>query len=338
MIAPVRLTAWSFSAEWGRVRSIRSKTPCTIPRGDVIRLLRGVLEARTSGLVDEFDGRPVPRATKTGGAAAPTTAAPGAPRSGQSAPPEKLFVLPLKHVRVVEREASPRSSTLLRSYVFRRCQRVAKPGVPTLGGELLRQPRSLCRELAARRGGLNAADQRHAASRAEIRWSSPTREANSLTRPRQQGRPTTSSPPVVEQLDVRPLRSARRSPHAWKWARPFAPSPGRGRHPRDSPSQHRARRSWPDRWARQGSARFVLLSVLGIGGKDLAVNVELSASRGEGAHPRPARVAHGKGKQPAGDHITVSSQRPSFVQLQQSLPTEGTVSNQVVQYKDVGAS
>jgi general secretion pathway protein D len=80
-----------------------------------------------------------------------------------------------------------------------------------------------------------------------------------------------------------------------------------------------------------GLGDFVL-SVMGIGGKDLTANVELSAARGE-THILSRPVLLTENNQQA--TITVGSQRP-FVQLQQQLPTEGTVSNQVVQYKDVG--
>lgn len=74
------------------------------------------------------------------------------------------------------------------------------------------------------------------------------------------------------------------------------------------------------------------LRVMGLGGLDLASTLRLAAGRGNvRILTRPVVLA--TNNQSA--EIVVGSQRP-FVQVQRALPTDGATRDQIVQYKDVG--
>jgi general secretion pathway protein D len=80
-----------------------------------------------------------------------------------------------------------------------------------------------------------------------------------------------------------------------------------------------------------GVGDFVL-KVMGIGGVDIEATLSAAASRGDARIiSRPVLLA--ANNEPA--EINVGSQRP-FVQVSRVLPTDNTARDQVVQYKDVG--
>ena len=295
------------------------ETPHPIPRGDVIRLLRGVLESQNFELVDDSTAGLYRARPKQAARTAPTTAAPSAPqRSG--APPE-LFVLPLKHVRAVDVAAT--INTLYGRTSFAGAN--SRQTVPTLGDELRANlvPMS---GAAAAPGGLNAADKGTGLT-GEIMIVADEKANSLLVRANKTDYDFIAT--VVEQLDVRPLQVLievliveveRDHSLTLNVDGTLATTP-----------VSKGTTQLAGSMGTSGLGEFVL-SVMGIGGKDLTANVELSAERGE-THILSRPVLLTENNQQA--TITVGSQRP-FVQLQQSLPTEGTVSNQVVQYKDVG--
>ncbi len=295
------------------------ETPHPVPRGDVIRLLRGVLESQNFELVDDstaglYRARPKQAARTTSMAAAPSTPQ----RSGL---PQELFVLPLKHVRAVDVAAT--INTLYGHASFAGAN--SRQNVPTLGDEL-RANLVPAAGAPAVPGGANAAD--HAGGlTGEIMIVADDKANSLLVRSNKTDYDFIAT--VVEQLDVRPLQvlievliAEVERDHSLTLNVDGTLGPttiGKG-------STQASGSLGPP-----GLGDFVL-SVMGIGGASLTTNVELSAERGETRIlSRPVLLTENNQEAT----ISVGSQRP-FVQLQQSLPTEGTVSNQVVQYKDVG--
>jgi general secretion pathway protein D len=295
------------------------ETPHPVPRADVIRLLRGVLESQNFELVDDstaglYRARPK-QAARTG----PSTVAPNTPQ--RQGAPQELFVLPLKHVRAVD--VAGTVNTLYGRSAFAGAN--SHPTVPTLGDEL-RSNLVPMSGAAATPGGLNGAD-RGAGLTGEIMIVADEKTNSLLVRANKADYDFIAT--VVDQLDVRPLQvlievlivEVERS-HSLTLNVDGTLG---------TTSVSKGMTQLAGSMGTAGLGDFVL-SVMGIGGKDLTANVELSAERGE-THILSRPVLLTENNQQA--TITVGSQRP-FVQLQQQLPTEGTVSNQVVQYKDVG--
>lgn len=295
------------------------ETPRPIPREDVIRLLRGVLESQNFELVDDstaglYRARPK-QVTRNAPPVAPPSAA---QRSGA---PQELFVLPLKHVRAVD--VAGTINTLYGHASFAGAN--SRPTVPTLGDELRSNLVPMSGAVAAP-GGLNAADK-GAGLTGEIMIVADEKANSLLVRANKADYDFIAT--VVEQLDVRPLQvlievlivEVERN-HALTLNVDGTLG---------TTSISKGTTQIAGTMGPPGLGDFAL-SVMGIGGKDLTANVELSAEHGETRIlSRPVVLTENNQEAT----ITVGSQRP-FVQLQQALPTEGTVSNQVVQYKDVG--
>jgi general secretion pathway protein D len=295
------------------------ETPRPIPRSDVIRLLRGVLESQNFELIDDsaaalYRARPK-QATRT----VPVPAAPSVPQ--RPGAPQELFVLPLKHVRAVDVAAT--INTLYGRSSFAGAN--SRPNVPTLGDEL-RSNLVPMAGAAAAPSGVNAADKGTGLT-GEIMIVADEKANSLLVRANKADYDFIAT--VVEQLDVRPLQvlievlivEVERS-HSLTLNVDGTLG---------TTSVSKGTTQLGGSLGPPGLGDFAL-SVMGIGGKDLTANVELSAEHGESRIlSRPVVLTENNQEAT----ITVGSQRP-FVQFQQSLPTEGTVSNQVVQYKDVG--
>jgi general secretion pathway protein D len=240
------------------------------------------------------------------------------PRPGA---PQELFVLPLKHVRAVD--VAGTINTLYGHSSFAGSN--SHPNVPTLGGELRANLVPMAGAGAQPVGASGA--ERAGGLTGEIMIVADEKANSLLVRANKADYDFIAA--VVEQLDVRPLQVlievlivevARNHSLTLNVDGVLGTT-----------SVSKGTTQLAGAFGTPGLGDFAL-SVMGIGGKDLTENVELSAEHGETRIlSRPVLLTENNQEAT----ITVGSQRP-FVQLQQALPTEGTVSNQVVQYKDVG--
>jgi type II secretory pathway component GspD/PulD (secretin) len=294
------------------------ETPRPVPRGDVIRLLRGILESQNFELIDDsasalYHARPR-QATRPAAPAAPTAAQ----RQGAA---QELFVLPLKHARAVDVAATV--NTLYGRSSFAGAN--SRQTVPTLGEELRANLVPLS-GAPATPAGMNEATRPNGLT-GEIMIVSDEKANTLLVRANRADYDFIAG--VVEQLDVRPLQvliEVLIVEVARDHSLTINVDGTLG-----STKVGKGSTTASGTFGTPGLGDFVL-SVMGIGGNDLTANLEVAAERGDTRIlSRPVLLT--ENNQQAS--ITVGSQRP-FVQLQQALPTQGTVSNQVVEYKDVG--
>lgn len=295
------------------------ETPRPVPRDDVIRLLRGVLESQNFELVDDSSAGLYRARPKQAAHPAPPVAAPAVPQ--RSGTPQELFVLPLKHVRAVDVAAT--INTLYGHTSFAGANN--RPTVPTLGDELRANLVPMA-GTAAVPNGLSPADKTGGLT-GEIMIVADEKANSLLVRANKADYDFIAT--VVEQLDVRPLQVLIEVLIAEVERNHSLTLNVDGTLGTTSVSKGTTQLGGS--LGPPGLGDFAL-SVMGIGGKDLTANMELSAEHGETRIlSRPVLLTENNQEAT----ITVGSQRP-FVQFQQALPTEGTVSNQVVQYKDVG--
>lgn len=295
------------------------ETPRPISRGDVLRLLRGLLEANGLELLDDstaglYRARPRP-------AAVPTQQQPtGRPaRGGQ--PDMELFVLPLKHAR-----ASDVAATL--TALFGGTARSGDgggAGSVTLGDQL-RQ--NLVPPAGARVSIEPPRARGTAAALSGDMTVIPDERANSLLL-RVNRSDFELIERLVEQIDVRPLQvlievliaEVRRDRSV-------------GMNVESSVGETPIAGSNVTLAGAIGAAGLgdFALRVMGIGGIDADATLTLASQNGEvRILSRPVVLA--ANNQLA--EIIVGSQRP-FVQVQRSLPTDAASRDQIVQYKEVG--
>lgn len=294
------------------------ETPQPIPRQDVERLLRGLLESQsyvlvvdtTSGLFRAMPKElpPAPRPVS------PTTA--GAPRSG----PIELFVVPLRHARATD-VASTINALYGRGGAFGGdAGRVATLSeelrgnlVPPAGGAAV----GPAANQSARTGNLSG----------ELTIVSDQRGNTLLVRANSSDMKLIRA--VVEALDVRPLQvlievlvvEVRRDR-----------SLGINVESELAPTSVGSNGATIEGALGEAGLGDFALRVMGIGGLDLTGTLRLAAGRGSvRILTRPVVLA--TNNQTA--EIVVGSQRP-FVQVQRSLPTDAAARDQIVQYKDVG--
>lgn len=295
------------------------ETPRPIPRSDVLRLLRGLLESHGMELVDDSASgvfRARPRAPAPAEAPTPT-ATRQSTRQGTAV--LELFVLPLKHAR-----ASDVAGTI--SALFGRDRGEEEQGggrTSTLGNELrqnLLPPQGVA---AAGREG-----QRLPGSLSGELIVVPDSKANTLLlRANRADYELVRS--LVQQIDVRPLQvlievliaEVRRD-------RSLGISTGTAV---GETSVRGTGLTVEGAIGAQGLGDFVL-KVMGIGGTDADATLAIAAQRGE-VHILSRPVVLATNNEVA--EIVVGSQRP-FIQVQRSLPTDLASRDQVVQYKEVG--
>ena len=294
--------------------TVTLETPTPIPRADVRRLLRGLIEAHGHEFVDDTVAgmyRVRPRE------AVRTSPSLGAPRLTLAV---ELHVIALQHAR-----ATDVASTINALY-----------GRSGGGGEGGVRSSSLAEELrgnlmppagASVNGPAPAQNARSGSLSGELTVVADTR-ANALL-VRANAADVALIRAVVEALDVRPLQvlievtiaEVRRDRTLGiQLDGALAPT-----------SVGRSGASIEGALGEAGLGDFAL-RVMGLGGYDLNATLRLAAARGTARIlTRPVLLATNNETA----EITVGSQRP-FVQVQRSLPTDGATRDQVVQYRDVG--
>lgn len=298
------------------------ETPRPIPRSDVLRLLRGLVESQNFQFVHDSTAglyRVMPRAQ----------AAQGPQGSGVSTPPPgmrvsagvDLFVLPLQHARAVDV-----ASTINALYGRSAPGAEAASQVPTLSDDLRANllPPSGAAPPAQR--PVNGARAGGSLS-GEITIVADQRGNNLLVRANAVDIALVRS--VVEALDVRPLQVLIEVLIAEvRKDRSLGISVDGKLEPT---TIGKSGATMEGAFGDVGLGDFAL-RVMGIGGYDLESTLRLASARGEvKILTRPIVLA--TNNQVA--EIVVGSQRP-FIQVQRALPTDGAARDQVVQYKDVG--
>lgn len=293
------------------------ETPVPVPRRDVLRMLRGLVESQGLELFDDSTAglyrvrpkepeRPVPSMNQ------PTAR----PPSGI-----ELFVIPLKHARAVDV-----ASTANALYGRGTAGVESSARVPTLSEDLrgnLMPPVGA----AAAQGPGGGPIGRSATLSGELTIVADSRGNSLLVRANAQDIELIRA--VVDALDVRPLQvlievmvaEVRRDRSIGINVEGVLPTTSIGTG--DVTAQGSLG---------TGGLGDFALKVMGIGGVNLDATLRLAAGRGDvRILTRPVVLA--TNNQLA--EIIVGSQRP-FVQVQRSLPTDAAARDQIVQYKDVG--
>jgi general secretion pathway protein D len=296
------------------------ETPRAIPRHEVLRLLRGLVDSHGLEFVDDsvsgiyrIRARSVPRIDQS------------QPGTAQRRPdPEstyELFVVPLKHARAVDV-----ARTIGMLFGVSRgddAASAARPG--TLSAEL--------RQNLVPPEGTPLPDSRVPAVRQSATLIGsltvvPDAKANTLLlRATRTHYDLVHS--LIEQIDVRPLQvlievliaEVRRDRSLGISVEGLV----------DGASIPGTNMTVAGAIGSQGLGDFVL-QVMGIGGVDAEATLTLSARNGDvRILSRPVILATNN----ESASILVGSQRP-FVQVQRALPTDGATRDQIVQYKEVG--
>jgi general secretion pathway protein D len=300
---------------------ITLETPQPVPRADVPRLLRGVLESQSYELLDDSVAglyRVRPREVAPARPVTAPEASGGRPMQG----PLQLFVIHLRHARASEVAASV-------SALYNRGGALGELGArqSTLRREL--QEGRIPPGLPGENMPAEAAIQRPAALAGEITIVPDSRTNSLLVRASQRDYELINA--AVQELDVRPLQvlievfiAEVRMDRSLEFGVDT-------RLPRQ-----RVRGS--DNTTIEGETRGapglddLIVRVLGIGGAEVDVTLRAAAARGDvSIVSRPVIIAANNEVA----EINVGSERP-FVQVARVLPTDNTARDQVVQYKDVG--
>jgi general secretion pathway protein D len=295
------------------------ETPRPVPKSEVLKLLRGLLDANNADLVD--DSTSGTYRVRQRDMVGPTGLRPPG-GAGVPAPAgvQELFVIQLRHARASEVAATV-------SALYGRAAAV---------GEIGERPQTLGRELQDAlvppagpppAGVVPGAVGRAASLSGDVAIVPDTRANMLLVRASRGDFGLIQA--AVDQLDVRPLQvlinvtiaEVRRDR-----ALEFGVEAGM------PPTRVPRRRSVVEATsAGQATGDFVV-GVIGIGGADVHATLRAAASRGDATIvSRPVVIAVNNERA----EITVGSQRP-FVQVARVLPTDNTARDQVIQYKDVG--
>jgi general secretion pathway protein D len=305
------------------------ETPHAVPRGDVVRLLRGLLESQGVELVADTTAgifRLLTRDAQRPAGVGPSASTPGGGGAGQ---PTELFVIRLRHAK-----ASDVAATVNALY-----------GRGGALGELGERPATLSRELQQNQvaPGVQQIPMSQGTPPATVAAGAvgrvaallgevtivPDPRANSLLVRASRGDFTLVQAAVTE-LDVRPLqvlievliaevRKDRSLDYGVDASLPVTSVPG------------------SDNTTVQATTTGIglgdfALKVMGIGGVNVDATLRAAAARGDATIvSRPVVLAANNERA----EINVGSQRP-FVQVARVLPTDNTARDQVVQYKDVG--
>jgi general secretion pathway protein D len=298
------------------------ETPQPVPKGNVVRLLRGLLESHNYELIADTAGglyRARPRAvTQTNGAGGPTGAMPGAPRpQGQNN--IELFILQLKHARAVEV-----AQTVNALYGRGTAGGGSGLGATTLSDELRN---NLIPPTGGGGGVTPPGAQRSGGLTGELTVVADNRGNNLLVRSNRADFDLIQS--LVEKLDVRPLQVLIEVVIA-EVQRNSSLGIGMQADLKETTVAGTGS-SISGNMGNVGLGDFAM-KVMKLGGLDLDASLSLASQRGQlKILSRPIVLT-------ANNHraeIVVGSQRP-FVQVQRALPTDNGARDQVVQYKDVG--
>jgi general secretion pathway protein D len=298
------------------------ETPRPIPRGDVVRLLRGLLETQNFELIaDSTAGMYRARAVEAPRAAAPSPAPVATQFSSQprqQGAPE-LFVIPLKHARAADVASSvnslyghgPSNGGTSRPTTLAEDLRASQ--IPAAGAPL---PQSV-----------PGVAGRSAALTGEVMIVADARANTLLIRANRSDFELINA--VVQQLDVRPLQVLIEVLIA-EVRRDRSLSLGIEATAENVPVGTRGLKVSGSAGG-PGLGDFAL-KVMGIAGVDLDASLRIAAEKGDvKVLSRPIVLAANNEEA----EIVVGTQRP-FVQVQRALPTDSPVRDQVIQYKEVG--
>jgi len=309
------------------------ETPRPVPRADVTRLLRGVLESQSFELVEDTAAniyRVQPKAPPKPPAPEPGAIQPGGPVRQPVAP--ELFVIHLRHARAADVAATVNA-------LYGRASALGEPGggasggagvAPTLGQQLQQQqvppygtpvPPQVAPGAAGRVAALTGETT-----------IVPDPGTNSLLIRANRGDFDLIAA-AVKELDVRPLQvlievliAEVRKDHSWAFG-VDAKIPRTRLTPKDPNATIEGATSSGG----AGLGDFVV-RVMNLGHVELDATLTAAAARGDAKIvSRPVVLASNN----EAAQILVGSQRP-FVQVARTLPTDNAARDQVVQYKEVG--
>lgn len=299
------------------------ETPRPVPRDDVPRLLRGLLETQGFEMIDDSAAAMYRVRQKEVRVAAPVSqpaTAQNAPRQGGAS---ELFVVELKHARAAD------IAQTVNALYGRGSVSVSDSRVPTLGDELRANQVPPLGAPGPQNPNVITAG-RNASLTGDLTVVPDARANALLIRANRADYDLIKQ--VVDRLDVRPLQvlievliaEVRRDRSlSFGVEATLPPVPVRG-----TPNTTVAGGQTPQA---TGLGDFVI-KVMGVGGVDLDATLRAAAGRGDvQIVSRPVVIA--ANNQQA--EILVGSQRP-FVQVSRSLPTDAASRDQIVQYKDVG--
>jgi len=307
----------------GNVQNARIsvESPRPLPRGDVARLLRSVLESQNMQLVADSAGGVYRVQMKE----APKVAAPPpAPNVMQQGGPVELFVIHLRHARAPDVAATVN----------------ALYGRTSAIGEIGARPGTLSRELTAQQvppgipaanpapGVVAGAAGRTATLSGEITIVPDTRGNSLLIRATRADFQLIQA--AVQEIDVRPLQvlievviAELRKDRSFTFGVDATLPPTKVNGSQNTTVQGTNTGG--------GLGDFVV-NVMGIGAVEASATLRAATARGDATIlSRPVVLAANN----EDAEINVGSQRP-FVQVSRVLPTDNTARDQVVQYRDVG--
>lgn len=294
------------------------ETPRPVPRRDILRMLRGLVESQNFELVDDStSGLYRVRQNEPARAAVP-------PAPGGARPPTggvELFLLPLQHARALD------LATTINLLYGRGGVVGAAPSRPATLGEELRSTLLPPATVLSAPPAAQSLSGRPAALSGEMTVVADAR-ANSLIIRASRGDYELIRD-LVSQLDVRPLQVLIEVLIAEVRRDHSVGINVEGTLRNTTVGDQGAAASGS--LGSTGLGDFAL-QVLGIGGKNVDAKLTLASSNGDvRILSRPVVLT--ANNEPAS--IVVGSQRP-FVQLQRALPTDAAARDQVVQYRDVG--
>lgn len=303
------------------------ETPRPVPRADVIRILRGLLDSHNYEFVDDTAAR-IYRARQREAPSPPARQA-QEPVSNQgqgtTGGPVELFIIQLKHAR-----AADVASTLNALY-----------GRPNGVGPAERRP-TLGDELRANQvppadppppQAVPGAAGRPAALSGEVTIV-PDARANSLLIRANRGDFQLINA-AVQQIDVRPLQVLIEVLIAEvQRDRSLSFGVDAKLPPTQVPGSDNTTAEGLLLGAGTGSLGLgdFVIKVMGLGGNDIEASLRAAAGRGDvSIMSRPVVITANN----EAAEIVVGSQRP-FIQVSRALPTDAAVRDQIVQYKEVG--
>jgi general secretion pathway protein D len=301
------------------------ETSRAVPRTDVLRLLRGLVESQGLRLVDDSTAGLL-RVEPSAAAAAPVNASPiGGPPAGLVPTGSRLFILRLRHARAADVAATINALYGRSSAIGELGGRGETLNEQLRRGQQFQNPRAGAPPSDPPQGGSPGAAGALSADNAII----PDPGSNSLL-VRGTSMDSTLVQEAVRALDVRPLqvlieviiaevRKDRSLSYGLDVVVPQTTVPA---HPSVSVGGSQAGLGLGD----------FALRVMRQGPRSLDATLRAAASRGDARIlSRPILLAINN----ESAEILVGSQRP-FVQVQRSLPTDAPSRDQVVQYRDVG--
>ena len=301
----------------GAGQRVTLETPQPVPRGQVIDLLRGVLQAQGLELVADSLARAyrVEPREQARALAAPT------PTPPTPQPPPALFVIRLRHARAADVAATVNA-------LFGRASALGEPGAEPTLTEQLRENR--VPPAGTERPQAGVIPGRVAQLTGEVTIVPDPGTNSLLIRASQEDFELIQA--AVREVDVRPLQVLIevlivevRKDRSFSFGVDASLPTSKVRGTTNTTVSAQT--------AGIGLGDFAL-RIMDLGGVDLDVTLRAAASRGDvSILSRPIVLA---ANNEVAD-ILVGSQRP-FVQVQRALPTDNAARDQVVQYKDVGTS